>query len=80
MQKCISELGLLCPPKWCQPDSPSADTTGEVEAGMTESDLPVTEMVRGRWGDPQHPVALPEAAAAALRHLGVKAPAPPATG
>jgi alkyldihydroxyacetonephosphate synthase len=47
---------------------------------MTESDLPVTEMVRGRWGDPQHPVALPEAATAALWHLGVKAPAPPATG
>ena len=47
---------------------------------MTESDLPVTEMVPGRWGDPQHPVALPEAATAALRHLGVKATAPPATG
>ena len=35
----------------------------------------VVEMVPGRWGDPERPVALPEAAAAALRHLGVSGPA-----
>jgi len=40
----------------------------------TESDLRVVGMAPYRWGDPAHPVALPEAAAAALVHLGVKPP------
>jgi alkyldihydroxyacetonephosphate synthase len=43
---------------------------------MTESDLPVVEMSRYRWGDPARPVDVPEAALAALRHLGVTEPAP----
>jgi alkyldihydroxyacetonephosphate synthase len=43
---------------------------------MSESDLSVVQMVRGRWGDPSRTVELPEAAVAALRHLGVGGPAP----
>jgi len=46
---------------------------------MTESDLPVVQMMPGRWGDPARPVELPAAALAALQHLGVHAP-PPAPG
>lgn len=34
-------------------------------------------MVPGRWGDPARPVDVPEAALAALQHLGVDQPAPP---
>lgn len=43
---------------------------------MTESDLAVVDMIRGRWGDPARPVDLPEAAAGALKYLGVDQPAP----
>jgi alkyldihydroxyacetonephosphate synthase len=42
---------------------------------MTESDLPVVQLTRGRWGDPSHPVELPAVAAEALKHLGVRRPA-----
>lgn len=44
---------------------------------MTESDLPVVELVPGRWGDPAHAVELPAAALEALKHLGVRRPSPP---
>ena len=44
---------------------------------MSESDLPVVRMSRYRWGDPDRPVDVPEAALAALKHLGVDQPAPP---
>ncbi|GAA0515485.1 alkyldihydroxyacetonephosphate synthase [Saccharopolyspora erythraea NRRL 2338] len=37
---------------------------------MTESDLPVVDMHPYLWGDPERAVALPEAAGAALAHLG----------
>jgi alkyldihydroxyacetonephosphate synthase len=39
---------------------------------MTESDLPVVQLTPGRWGDPAHTVEVPEAALAALKHLGVR--------
>jgi alkyldihydroxyacetonephosphate synthase len=42
---------------------------------MTESDLPVVQLTPGRWGDPAQPVDVPEAALAALQHLGVRRPA-----
>lgn len=44
---------------------------------MTESDLPVVHMHPYRWGNPATTVDLPEAAAAALGHLGVRAPDKP---
>jgi alkyldihydroxyacetonephosphate synthase len=44
---------------------------------VTESDLPVVQMSRYRWGDPARPVDVPEAALAALKHLGVDHPAAP---
>jgi alkyldihydroxyacetonephosphate synthase len=46
---------------------------------VTESDLPVVQMSRYRWGDPARPVDVPEAALAALKHLGVDHPAAPQT-
>lgn len=39
---------------------------------MTESDLPVVQLTPGRWGDPAQTVEVPEAALAALKHLGVR--------
>ncbi|MEU8223331.1 FAD-binding oxidoreductase [Kribbella sp. NPDC048915] len=39
---------------------------------MTESDLSVVQLTPGRWGDPAHPVDLPQAAIDALQHLGVR--------
>jgi alkyldihydroxyacetonephosphate synthase len=44
---------------------------------VTESDLPVVQMSRYRWGDPARPVDVPEAALAALKLLGVDHPAAP---
>lgn len=44
---------------------------------MTESDLPVVEFHPYRWGNPDHPAALPPAAEAALGALGVTAPEHP---
>lgn len=41
---------------------------------MTESDLPVVDLVPGRWGDPERSVELPPAALAALASLGVRRP------
>ena len=43
---------------------------------MNESDLPVTAMTPGRWGDPDRAVVLPVAVREALRQLGVRAPGP----
>ncbi|MGC4936818.1 FAD-binding oxidoreductase [Kribbella sp. DT2] len=39
---------------------------------MTESDLPVVQLTPGRWGDPAATTEIPEAALAALKHLGVR--------
>jgi alkyldihydroxyacetonephosphate synthase len=44
---------------------------------LTESQLPVVQMRPYRWGDPDHPVALPAAAEAALGALGVHPPSAP---
>ena len=41
---------------------------------MTESQLPVVEMLPYRWGNPAHTVELPAAAGPALGALGVRAP------
>lgn len=45
---------------------------------MSEAELPVVEMHPYRWGDPARAVELPDAAAAALSALGVRAPERPA--
>ncbi|MGH3713814.1 MAG: FAD-binding oxidoreductase [Micromonosporaceae bacterium] len=45
---------------------------------MTESDLPVVQMHPYRWGDPAHPLTLPEVITTALQGFGVRAPAAPA--
>ncbi|MGH3738654.1 MAG: FAD-binding oxidoreductase [Micromonosporaceae bacterium] len=44
---------------------------------MTESDLPAVQMHPYRWGDPAHPVTLPEVIGDALRGFGVRTPASP---
>jgi alkyldihydroxyacetonephosphate synthase len=43
---------------------------------LTESDLPVIEMVRPRWGNPATPGSLPSVAEQALGALGVGGPRP----
>jgi alkyldihydroxyacetonephosphate synthase len=43
---------------------------------LTESDLPVVEMIRPRWGNPRTPGSLPTVAEQALGMLGVQGPRP----
>src|SRR5581483_10810659 len=43
---------------------------------MDESDLPVVEMIRPRWGNPETPGHLPPVAEQALGALGVGGPRP----